>query len=284
MRWMPGGRSDNLEDRRAEGGGRGFGVMPRIGLGGIVVLLVLSVIFRRDLVTPFLSAGGAGQAGSEATAEANTAEEPVVQFVSFVLDDAQATWTKILPTTGQQYQPAKLVLFRDAINSACGFAQAATGPFYCPLDQRVYIDLGFYQELKDRFGAPGDFAQAYVLAHEIGHHVQNLLGTDREMRRAQQARPEQANALSVRLELQADCYAGVWGHSTEQRQLLDPGDVEEGIRAAAAVGDDRIQKMSVGRVNPDAFTHGTSEQRVAWFRRGYQTGRPDVCNTFDSSR
>ena len=284
MRWTPGGRSDNLEDRRGEGGGRGFGAMPRLGLGGIVVLLVLSVIFRRDLVTPFLSAGGAGQASPEATAEANTAEEPMVQFVSFVLDDAQATWTKILPTMGQQYQPAKLVLFRDAINSACGFAQAATGPFYCPLDQRVYIDLGFYQELRDRFGAPGDFAQAYVLAHEIGHHVQNLLGTDQEMRRAQQASPEQANALSVRLELQADCYAGVWGHSTGQRHLLDPGDVEEGIRAAAAVGDDRIQKMSVGRVNPDAFTHGTSGQRGAWFRRGYETGRPEVCNTFDSSR
>ncbi len=286
MRWMPGGRSDNLEDRRGEGsgGGGGFGGMPRVGLGGIVVLLVLSVIFRRDLVTPFLSSGGADRPSPEATAEANTAEEPVVQFISFVLDDAQATWTKILPTMGQQYQPAKLVLFRDAINSACGFAQAATGPFYCPLDQRVYIDLGFYQELKDRFGAPGDFAQAYVLAHEIGHHVQNLLGTDQEMRRAQQSSPEQANALSVRLELQADCYAGVWGHSTEQRHLLDPGDVEEGIQAAAAVGDDRIQKMSVGRVNPDAFTHGTSQQRVAWFRRGYETGRPDVCNTFDSSR
>ncbi|HEY8106861.1 MAG TPA: neutral zinc metallopeptidase [Gemmatimonadales bacterium] len=285
MRWTPGGRSDNLEDRRDEGGGGGGGLggMPRVGLGGIVVLLVLSVIFRRDLITPFLSAGGADQANPQATAEANAAEEPVVQFVSFVLDDAQATWARILPTMGQQYQPAKLVLFRDAINSTCGFAQAATGPFYCPLDQRVYIDLGFYQELKDRFGAPGDFAQAYVLAHEIGHHVQYLLGTDQEMRRAQQARPEQANALSVKLELQADCYAGVWGHSTEQRHLLDPGDVEEGIQAAAAVGDDRIQKMSVGRVNPDAFTHGTSEQRVAWFRRGYDSGRPDACTTFDSA-
>ncbi len=282
MRWTPGGRSDNVEDRRGEGGG--FGGMPRVGLGGIVVLLVLSVVFRRDLLTPFLSAGGGGSPNPEATAEANAAEAPVVQFVSFVLDDAQATWTKILPSIGKQYEPAKLVLFRDAINSACGFAEAATGPFYCPLDQRVYIDLGFYQELKDRFGAPGDFAQAYVLAHEIGHHVQTLLGTDQEMRRAQQARPEQANALSVRLELQADCYAGVWGHSTEQRQLLDPGDVDEGMRAAAAVGDDRIQKMSTGRVNPDGFTHGTSEQRVAWFRRGYETGRPDACNTFESTR
>ena len=282
MRWTSGGRSDNLEDRRGEGGG--MGALPRVGLGGIVVLLVLSLIFKRDLLTPFLSSGGAGQPNPEATAEENAAEEPEVKFVSFVLDDAQATWTKILPTMGKQYQPARLVLFRDAINSACGFAQAATGPFYCPLDQRVYIDLGFYQELKTRFGAPGDFAQAYVLAHEIGHHVQELLGTGEQVRRAQQAHPEQANELSVRLELQADCYAGVWGNSTEQRQLLDPGDVEEGIKAAGAVGDDRIQRMSTGRVNPDGFTHGTSEQRVAWFRRGYESGRADACNTFESSR
>jgi predicted metalloprotease len=284
MRWTPGAPSENVEDRRGEGGGGGFGGLPRLGLGGIAILLVLSVIFRRDLVTPFLTGGGADQPSPEATAEANAAEEPLVQFVSFVLDDAQATWTRILPTIGKEYQPAKLVLFRDAINSGCGFAQAATGPFYCPLDQRVYIDLGFYQELKQRFGAPGDFAQAYVLAHEIGHHVQYLLGVDQETRREQQARPELANELSVRLELQADCYAGVWGRSTEQRNLLDPGDVEEGIAAAAAVGDDRIQKMATGRVNPDAFTHGTSAQRVAWFRRGFDTGRPDACSTFDSSR
>jgi uncharacterized protein len=283
MRWTPEGRSDNVEDRRDETGGGGFGGMRRIGLGGIVVLLVLSVIFKRDLLTPFLSSGDGGQSSPQATAQADAAEEPLVQFVSFVLDDAQSIWAKILPTMGKQYQPAKLVLFRDAINSACGFAQAATGPFYCPLDQRVYIDLGFYQELKDRFGAPGDFAQAYVLAHELGHHVQYLLATDAEMRRAQQARPDQANALSVRLELQADCYAGVWGHSTEQRKLLDPGDVEEGIKAAAAVGDDRIQKMSTGRVSPETFTHGTSEQRVSWFRRGYETGRPDACNTFEGA-
>jgi predicted metalloprotease len=282
MRWTPGGRSDNLEDRRAEGGG--FGGLPRLGLGGLVVLLVLSLIFKRDLLTPFLANGGAGQPNPEATAEENAAEEPEVQFVSFVLDDAQATWTRVLPTLGKQYQPAKLVLFRDAINSACGFAQAATGPFYCPVDQRVYIDLGFYQELKSRFGAPGDFAQAYVLAHEIGHHVQELLGTGGQVRRAEAERPDQANGLSVRLELQADCYAGVWGRSTEQRQLLDPGDVEEGIKAAGAVGDDRIQRMSAGRVNPDAFTHGTSEQRVAWFRRGYESGRPDACDTFGSTR
>ena len=283
MRWTPGGRSDNVEDRRDETGGGGFGGMRRIGLGGIVVLLVLSVIFKRDLLTPFLSSADGGPSSPQATAQADAAEEPLVQFVSFVLDDAQSTWAKILPTMGKQYQPAKLVLFRDAINSACGFAQAATGPFYCPLDQRVYIDLGFYQELKDRFGAPGDFAQAYVLAHELGHHVQYLLATDAEMRRAQQARPDQANAVSVRLELQADCYAGVWGHSTEQRQLLDPGDVEKGIKAAAAVGDDRIQKMSTGRVNPETFTHGTSEQRVSWFRRGYETGRPDACDTFEGA-
>lgn len=282
MRWTPGGRSDNLEDRRGETGG-GFGRAPRLGLGGLAVLLVLSLIFKRDLLTPFLENGDGGAPNSEAAAEANAAEEPEVQFVSFVLDDAQNTWARILPMMGRQYEPAKLVLFRDAINSACGFAQSATGPFYCPLDQRVYIDLGFYQELKTRFGAPGDFAQAYVLAHEIGHHVQELLGTGERVRRLQRARPDQANELSVRLELQADCYAGVWGHSTEQRRLLDPGDVEEGISAAGAVGDDRIQRMSTGHVNPDAFTHGTSGQRVTWFRRGYESGRPDACDTFGSS-
>jgi hypothetical protein len=283
MRWTPGGRSDNVEDRRSEGGG-GFGGLPRVGLGGIVVLLVLSLIFKRDLLTPFLSSGGAGQPNPEATAEENAAEEPEVQFVSFVLDDAQATWTRILPTLGKQYQPARLVLFRDAINSACGFAQAATGPFYCPLDQRVYIDLGFYQELKTRFGAPGDFAQAYVVAHEVGHHVQNLLGlSDQVTAMQQRARSqEQANALSIRLELQADCFAGVYGHFDQQ--YLEEGDVEEGLRAAAAIGDDMIQKQSQGYTAPESWTHGSSEMRVRWLKQGLQSGDPASCDTFKASR
>jgi predicted metalloprotease len=173
-----------------------------------------------------------------------------------------------------------LVLFRDAYDSACGMAQSATGPFYCPEDEKVYIDLGFYDELKQRFGAPGEFAEAYVLAHEIGHHVQKLLGIEARMRAAQQQNPGAANQLSVALELQADCFAGVWGHSTQERNLLDPGDVDAGLKAAAAVGDDRIQRMSRGRVNPETFTHGSSAQRMQWFQRGFQDGSIATCNTF----
>jgi predicted metalloprotease len=200
-------------------------------------------------------------------------EEKLVEFVSFVLDDAQATWARLLP----QYERARLVLFRDATPSACGLGQSATGPFYCPADHKVYIDLGFYADLRRRFGAPGDFAQAYVLAHEIGHHVQSVVGTDREVRRLQQSRPDQANPLSVRLELQADCYAGIWGHTAAQRGHLEVGDVEEGLAAAAAIGDDRL---TGGRVAPDQFTHGSSAQRVEWFRRGLETGRIEACDTF----
>jgi predicted metalloprotease len=207
-------------------------------------------------------------------------EQPLVQFVTFVLNDAQNTWSQILPQQGVPYRHAKLVLFRDAYDSACGMAQSATGPFYCPEDEKVYIDLGFYDELKQRFGAPGEFAEAYVLAHEIGHHVQKLLGIEARMRAAQQQNPGAANQLSVALELQADCFAGVWGHSTEQRNLLDPGDVDSGLKAAAAVGDDRIQRMSRGTVNPETFTHGSSAQRMQWFQRGFQDGSISACNTF----
>ncbi len=196
------------------------------------------------------------------------------------MNDAQSTWSQILPSQGAQYRHAKLVLFRDSIDSACGLAQSATGPFYCPEDEKVYIDLGFYDELKQRFGAPGDFAEAYVLAHEIGHHVQKLLGIEGKVRAAQQQNPQAANQLSVRLELQADCFAGVWGHSTQQRNILEAGDVDEGLKAAAAVGDDRLQRMSSGRVNPESFTHGSSAQRMQWFQRGFQDGTIASCNTF----
>ena len=186
----------------------------------------------------------------------------------------------MLPQMGAQYQDARLVLFRDATETACGYGQAATGPFYCPGDGKVYIDLGFFQELRDRFRAPGDFAQAYVLAHEIGHHVQNLLGTSGQVHRAQQQNQGNANALSVALELQADCYAGVWGNTAAQQGILDAGDVEEGLGAAAAVGDDRLQKMSTGRVSPESWTHGSSTQRMQWFRRGFEGGDPRQCDTF----
>ena len=206
----------------------------------------------------------------------------MVDFVSFVLDSSQAFWAREFPQLGATYRPATLVLFRDAVHSACGYAEAASGPFYCPGDQKVYIDLGFYEELNQRFGAPGDFAQAYVLAHEIGHHVQNLLGIERKMRDAQQRSPGQANALSVRLELQADCLAGVWGHETQQQGILQAGDIDEGLAAAAAVGDDRIQRMSGQAVNPEGWTHGSAEQRARWFRVGFDSGDPNRCDTFGS--
>jgi predicted metalloprotease len=278
MRWTPGHQSANVEDRRA--GGRFIRGAGGMGIGTFVILLVLSLIFKRDLFQ-LVGAGGVvpgGEVAEGPPAETTPEEERLKSFVSFVLDDAQQTWTEALPRYGAQYRPAKLVLFRDAIQSACGFAESATGPFYCPADEKVYIDLGFYQELRDRFGAPGDFAQAYVLAHEIGHHVQNLLGTEAQVRRGRSSRPDLANQLSVRLELQADCYAGVWAHAA--RDSLEQGDVEEGLNAAAAVGDDRIQRMGGGAVAPEAFTHGSSAQRVQWFRTGMEAGRPDACDTF----
>jgi predicted metalloprotease len=278
MRWTPGYQSGNVEDRRGGGGMmRGAGGM---GIGTFVILLVLSLVFKRDLFQ-LVGAGGVAPGAETAgapPAESTPEEEQLKSFVSFVLDDAQNIWAQELPRYGAQYRPAKLVLFRDAIQSACGFAQSATGPFYCPGDERVYIDLGFYQELKSRFGAPGDFAQAYVLAHEIGHHVQKLLGTEAKVQDGRGRRPDLANELSVRLELQADCYAGVWAH--EARDSLEQGDIEEGLNAAAAVGDDRIQQMSGQAVAPEAFTHGSSAQRVQWFKTGMQAGKPDACDTF----
>jgi uncharacterized protein len=275
MKWIPGYQSANVEDRRGSPGGRG-----RLGLGAVIILVILSLIFKRD----FLSlAGGLAEDGSGAdtgTPPISTpAEDSTKQFVSFVLDDAQKSWAEAFSRSGEQYQDARLVLFRDGIQSACGFAQSATGPFYCPGDSRVYIDLGFYDELRRRFGAPGDFAEAYVLAHEIGHHIQHLLGTEAEVRRAQERNPEKANQYSVALELQADCYAGVWANSAQARGLLEAGDVDEALTAAAAVGDDRIQRMGSGYVNPETFTHGTSAQRASWFKRGFQAGDPKQCRT-----
>jgi predicted metalloprotease len=265
---------------RRLGGGRG------VGIGGFVVLLILSVVFRQDFFS-LLGGGGSLDTGVAPGAEAGPVattpeEEERVKFVSFVLDSAQSFWEQTFPRMGAQYTRAKLVLFRDADQSACGYAQAATGPFYCPADQKVYIDLSFFDELDRRFGAPGDFAQAYVLAHEIGHHVQTLLGIEGKVRQAQRSDPGGANRIQVAMELQADCLAGVWGHSMNRAGFLVEGDVEEGIGAAAAVGDDRIQKAGQGYVNPDAFTHGSSAQRVQWFRRGMSSGRVEDCETFGS--
>jgi uncharacterized protein len=282
MKWTPGGESSDIEDRRSQGGGGGFqfGGM-HIGIGGAIVLLILSLVFKQNFFALLGGGNAAPTTMSQPDPTRDETEKPLVQFVSFVLDDTQNTWTEILPQqAGKPYRHAKLVLFRDYTQSGCGGAEPATGPFYCPQDEKVYIDLGFYDELSRRFGAPGEFAQAYVLAHEIGHHVQNILGIDRQVRQMQEENPRQENALSVRMELQADCLAGVWAHSTQQRGLLEKGDVESALGAAAAVGDDRLQKMSTGHVNPDSFTHGTSEQRTEWFTKGLNSGSIAACNTF----
>ena len=284
MRWTAGDRS-NIDDERGRPGlGVGGGVS--IGLGGLVLLLVLSWATGTDFLSLIGSPGTppSGAVGTSGRVVSSPAEEQEVDFVDAVMKDVQQTWRDLLPG---QYQPTKAVLFRDAIDSACGLAQSATGPFYCPADERVYLDLGFFDELRDRFGAPGDFARAYVLAHEVGHHVQRLTGIEGQVRALQREEPNATNALSVRLELQADCFAGVWGHTAAQpgraakgQVELDPGDLEAGLQAAAAIGDDRLQRMATGRVAPDRFTHGTSAQRVEWFRRGLTAGTPDACNTF----
>ena len=277
MRWTPGGRSTDLEDRR--GAGPGLRLGGGLGIGGILLLFLLSLIFKRDFLS-LVGNGVAPVADSQSQPVSDPSEEPEVQFVSFVFDDAQRTWRDMLAQQGKEYRNAKLVLFRNSVDSACGLASSATGPFYCPREEKVYIDLGFFNELKNRFGAPGDFAQAYVLAHEIGHHVQNLLGIDGQVRQAQNSNPRVRNQMSVRLELQADCLAGVWGHSTAQRNILESGDVDEGLAAAAAVGDNRLQRMTAGQVSPDSFTHGTSEQRSQWFLSGFKSGSIANCNTF----
>ncbi len=285
MRWQRGTSDADIEDRRgtSAGGRRPGGSGIRLGLGGLILVGVLSLVFKQNFFTLLDQVpgdGGPTSAPSAAPAATSAEEDERYEFVKFVLNDVQDTWSRVLPEQGQRYQRATLVVFRDAVQSACGFAEAASGPFYCPGDQKVYIDLSFYDELKQRFGAAGDFAQAYVIAHEIGHHLQNLLGVEDQVRRLQQSRPDRANDLSVRMELQADCFAGVWGHSTAQRNILEHGDIEEGMNAAAAIGDDRIQKMTTGRVVPEKFTHGSSAQRVAWFRKGLDTGQLSACDTF----
>jgi predicted metalloprotease len=279
MRWEDRGESADVEDRRGEssGGGRGF---RNVGCGGLLLLGLLSLVFQKNFFT-LLDTGDSGQpAPSASSGAASPEEDKLVHFVSFVLDDVQSVWAREFESLGRPYERTRLVLFTDSTRSGCGYAESAMGPFYCPSDQKVYIDLGFYQELRRRFGAPGDFAQAYVLAHEIGHHVQDLLGLETQLRRAQERSPNRAGALSVRFELQADCFAGIWAHSTRQRNLLESGDAEEALRAAAAVGDDRIQKQATGRVNPETWTHGSSRQRMDWFNTGFQSGRVKDCDTF----
>ncbi len=307
MRWKPTGRSDrddNVEDRRGQGGG-GFGrrsgglggglpMGKGKGIGGVIILIIAAIFGGGQLLS-----GGGGDGGGfggvgnaventfpEAPAAADTgdlsgAPDPnaeLKKFVKYVFVDSQETFRGIL---GSKYRNARLVTFSDATQTGCGQASAETGPFYCPPDQTVYIDFGFYRELQNKFGAPGDFAQAYVIAHEMGHHVQTLLGINEQVRQRSQAEPRDANPLSVRLELQADCLAGVWAQSQFARGNLEEGDIEEGLGAAAAVGDDRIQKQATGRISPENFTHGTSEQRAKWFNEGFAAGNINACNTFN---
>ena len=288
MRWRVSRRSENVEDRRGEGSSVSMGLGGlRLGGAGLVAALLLALVLGVDptillqgIPTGSLP-GSAPEAGSE-RAPRSAEEEELAEFVSFVLGDIEDTWQELFRQAGREYQAPKLVLFSGAVNSACGFAQAAMGPFYCPADQKVYIDLVFYEEMRNRFRAPGDFAQAYVIAHEVGHHVQNLLGVSDQVRRLQGRADEvEANQLSVRQELQADCLAGVWAHHAHRaRQVLEAGDVEEALGAASAIGDDRMQRQSRGYVTPDSFTHGSSAQRVRWFKRGLEEGRLSACETF----
>jgi uncharacterized protein len=278
MRWGGARRSENIEDRRGVPMSRGLA-----GGGiGLLVLLLLALLFGIDPRVLLQGDPGVGPPPVERPAQAPPANDPVREFVSLVLADTEDTWKELFRRMNRTYQEPRLVLFSDAVESACGFAQAAVGPFYCPVDGQLYLDVSFFRDLRDRFGAPGDFAQAYVIAHEVGHHVQTLLGISEEvMSMRQRMSPAEGNALQVRMELQADCFAGVWARNAhEQRQRLEEGDVEEGLNAAAAIGDDRLQRQSRGYVTPESFTHGSAAQRVRWFKRGLNTGDPRQCDTF----
>jgi uncharacterized protein len=283
MKWQRGYRSSDVVDRRGMGMASGslgplIAIGSRFGIVGILAAVGLYFAGRS-----FLSSDGSVSATNTSGQErgvVTSSQDELTSFVSFVFDDAQKVWEQKLASQGEGYERAKLVLFDDRTSSACGYGSAAVGPFYCPADQRVYIDLGFYRELERRFGAPGDFAQAYVIAHEVGHHLQTLLGPGLRGVDGARRRRDSRAADSVKFELQADCLAGVWAHSTQARDLLEKGDIEEALGAASAIGDDRLQRQSSGTVNPETFTHGSSEQRVHWFRRGFASGRMDACDTF----
>jgi predicted metalloprotease len=296
MRWKDGRRSDNVEDRRGQSAGysaagaaplllRFLPAMIRSKTGRVILVVGVLAIFGGkllgiDVLSLFL--GGGATATGQASREFSQQEQQLADFVSVVLADTEDTWGEVFRQQGGVYREPTLVLFSGRVNSACGFASAAVGPFYCPGDQKLYIDLSFFNDLSQRHGAPVDFALAYVVAHEVGHHVQTLLGISQQVQAAGRGRSAaEVNALSVRQELQADCFAGLWGHAAnQQRQLLDPGDLEEALRAATAIGDDRLQREAGGRVVPDSFTHGSSAQRVAWFRRGFESGELAACDTF----
>jgi predicted metalloprotease len=287
MRWKRGRGTSQIEDRRGQGavGGGGLGFPIGAGLGGAGIVIVVVIL----LLNVLLGGGGFGidpstnlpgmPAASGGPLELDP-QDDLAAFVAAVVDDVQTSWSQLFQAAGRQYELTKLVLFSGSTRSACGGASAETGPFYCPADRKVYLDLDFFREMEDRFQAPGDFAEAYVIAHEFGHHVQNLLGIENQVTDEERSHPDQQNELSVRLELQADCFAGVWAFSAYQHEELEVGDLQEALDAAAAVGDDRLQRQSGGRVNPDTFTHGTSEQRVRWFRNGFQSGDSEDCDTY----
>ncbi|MBU3055556.1 KPN_02809 family neutral zinc metallopeptidase [Pseudomonas indica] len=285
MRWQRARRSDNLVDAR--GSGRGMRVGGGLSLGGIAAVVVISLLLGEN---PLEILGQlAGQQGATVSSQTTrpAGDDPQVDFVRAILGDTEDTWGQLFATNGGQYQQPRLVLFDGGVQSACGFASSAVGPFYCPGDRQVYLDLGFFRELEQRFAAAGDFAQAYVIAHEVGHHVQTLLGVSAKVNAARQRgeNVEGANGLLVRQELQADCLAGVWAHHAQRRlDWMEPGDLEEALNAATAIGDDRLQQQARGRVVPDSFTHGTSEQRVRWFRTGFDSGSPGRCDTFKAAR
>lgn len=282
MRFGNGRQSSNVEDRRGSGGGMHVG-KGKIGIGTIVLALVAMYFGVDPSVVLNSGVGGGGMVSTEPAREIPANDEQA-KFISMVLADTEETWHAIFQQGGGRYREPTLVLFTGATRTACGVGQAAMGPFYCPADQKVYIDLSFYDELRSRFRAPGDFAQAYVIAHEVGHHVQNLLGISEKVQSARQRLSEaEGNQLSVRLELQADCFSGVWAHHADRaRQVLESGDIEEALTAAAAIGDDRLQKQSQGYAVPDSFTHGSSAQRVRWFKTGLQSGSLKSCDTFSS--
>lgn len=285
MRWKKGRRSDNVVDARGRSGGIGGG---RLSLAGVAIVVVIGLLSGQD---PMQILGQltnqSGQTPTQQSSAPANVDDPQVAFVQSILGDTEDTWRALFQQSGEQYRDPKLVLFRGGVNSACGFASSASGPFYCPGDQQVYLDLQFFDEMANRFSVAGDFAQAYVIAHEVGHHVQTLLGVSQQMQSARQrgARMEGDNGLLVRQELQADCFAGVWAYHAQQRHdWLEEGDLEDALKAANAIGDDHLQKQSQGRVVPDAFTHGTSAQRVKWFRTGFDNGEPGRCDTFQASR
>jgi len=279
MRWKTGRRSSNIEDRRGQRVRRGAF---RGGIGTIVIALALAYFLGIDPRVLLQMQQGVGSATTGGEHHASPEEAQLVDFISVVLADTEDTWNTLFRNSGREYEEPVLVMFTGSVRSACGMAGAAMGPFYCPEDRKIYLDLSFFNDLKRRHGAPGDFAQAYVIAHEVGHHVQNLLGISAEVRNVQRGLGKSgANELSVRLELQADCFAGLWGnHAERSRQVLEQGDIEEAMNAASAIGDDRLQKESMGYTIPESFTHGTSEQRVRWFRKGIQSGKIGSCDTF----